>query len=487
MEKYYHGVRVIEADTPIPSPVVGTSGLQVIFGTAPVNLAKNPTGITNIPVICKTFDECKAKLGYSDDWKSYTLCQSMDASFRVFNVAPVIFVNVLDPKKHKTAVEATDFAVSNGKAKISVKGLLLDSIVIKSSENTLVKDTDYILTFDSEGYVIVTILSSSTNASVTQINVAGEKIDPSAVTEEDIIGGYDSDTGKESGIELVRKIYPMFGLAPSLLLAPGWSHKPAIGAVLSAKCEEINGVFTCETVLDLDSSSVGAAKYTDCETLKKEQGYTDKHSVVLWPMVKKGSKIYYYSAIFAALTSYTDISNDDVPNLSPSNRLLRVDSSVLEDGSDVLLDIVQANELNACGIVTAINSQGYKAWGNNSACYPEIKIPRDRFWPCRRFFSWWANTFILTYFSKVDNPGNRVLIESICDAENIRGNSYVSQGKCAGARIEFTESDNPISGLIDGKLVFRQHLAQFTPAEDIVNILSFDPDMLEAALTGGEE
>ena len=75
------------------------------------------------------------------------------------------------------------------------------------------------------------------------------------------------------------------------------------------------------------------------------------------------------------------------------------------------------------------------------------------------------------------------MIETICDTENIRGNSYVAQGKCAGASIEFREDDNPVTGLLNGKLVFRQHLAPYTPAEDIVDILSFDPDMLQSALS----
>ena len=76
-------------------------------------------------------------------------------------------------------------------------------------------------------------------------------------------------------------------------------------------------------------------------------------------------------------------------------------------------------------------------------------------------------------------------IESICDAENIRGNSYAAQGKCAGARITFSEEENPITDILNGKILFRQYLAPFPPAEDILNILEFDPTMLEAAL-GGE-
>ena len=69
------------------------------------------------------------------------------------------------------------------------------------------------------------------------------------------------------------------------------------------------------------------------------------------------------------------------------------------------------------------------------------------------------------------------------DTENIRGNSYVSQGKCARAEIEFNADENPVTDLINGKLTFHQHLAPYVPAEDILNILEFDPYALQEALT----
>lgn len=82
-------------------------------------------------------------------------------------------------------------------------------------------------------------------------------------------------------------------------------------------------------------------------------------------------------------------------------------------------------------------------------------------------------------------PANRRLIESIVDAENIRGNAYVAQDKCAAARIEFIAEENSVTDLINGKLTFHQHLAPYVPAEDILNTLEFDPDALQSALTGG--
>jgi phage tail sheath protein FI len=92
----------------------------------------------------------------------------------------------------------------------------------------------------------------------------------------------------------------------------------------------------------------------------------------------------------------------------------------------------------------------------------------------------------LTYHNRVDSPANFRLIEAIVDDENVYGNSLVAEGKCAGARIEYVGGDNNVEDILDGHVRFYQHLAPFTPAEDILNVLEFDPDMLAASFEGGE-
>lgn len=221
--------------------------------------------------------------------------------------------------------------------------------------------------------------------------------------------------------------------------------------------------------------------------------------MALWPCVVSGSIKFWYSAVMAALTAYLDANNDDVPNLSPSNELVGITGTVLADAvytenadgtggtwsKEVLLDQLQANVVNSFGVSTALNNNGWRTWGNRTAAYPANTDPKDMWFCCRRFFSWWGNSFILTYAQKVDDPANRRLIESIVDAENIRGNAYVAQDKCAAARIEFIAEENSVTDLINGKLTFHQHLAPYVPAEDILNTLEFDPDALQSALTGG--
>nr|DAN92314.1 MAG TPA: tail sheath tube [Caudoviricetes sp.] len=482
---YNHGIRVNEQATSLIAPITGTAGLQVVIGTAPVNLAKDPYAATNVPLIAYSFAEAVEQLGYSDDFKKYTLCQSMDASFRVLNVAPIILINVLDPKKHKKDNSESQVSVVAKQATIEIAGILLDTLVVKDGGETLTSGVDYVTGFDDNGFVQISLIDGGTHAGASQLTVKSTSIDPSAVQAKDVIGAYDPVTDKESGLELIRKVYPKFNMTPGLLLAPGWSHIPEVGITLGAKCGEINGVFTCECVLDADSTSSGATKYTAVGEWKNKNGYTNKHSVLLWPQAKVGKKQYAFSAIYAALTAYTDAGNDNVPNLSPSNKLIGITGMVLDDGTEVTLDQVQANMLNGQGIVTAINVNGWRTWGNNTAAYPATTDPKDRWFCCRRFFSWWGNSFILTYFQKVDDPANYRLIESIVDSENIRGNSYVSQGKCAGARIVFEEKDNPITNILNGKIQFHQYLAPYTPAEDILNVLEFDPDMLASAISGG--
>lgn len=482
---YQHRISVKEIETSIAIPVSGTSGLQVVIGTAPVNMAEDPYNTIYKPFLINQFSDAASQLGYSEDHKNYTLCASMDASFRIFNVAPIILINVLDPRKHKKSNEEKTYAVTDKQATIDIEGILPDTLVVKNDTTALKLGTDYIYSFDNNGYVIITLLESGAGKEAKSLKVSSTSIDPAAVTETDVIGGLDSATGKETGCELIRQVYPLYQMTPGLLLAPGWSHKPRVGAVLAAKSKEINGVFRCENVLDLDTGDTGAKKYTDCAAAKVKAGYSSETSILCWPKVLIAGKQYYYSAIWAAMAAYTDASHNDLPYKSPSNELLNVGGAVLEDGTELNLDTTQAELLNGVGIVTLINDTGWKSYGNNTAAYPNVTDPKDRWICCRRMFSWYGNRFILSYKSKVDDPTNYRLIENLVDAENGYLNS-LTPDYIAGGEIAFNEKENPITSILNGAIKFHTKVAFYTPAEYIENDLEFDPTILQAAITGGQ-
>ena len=487
---YMHGIEIKENPTSVPTPVQNPSGIPIFFGTAPVNQIANPAGALNKPVICNSFAEAKAAFGYSNNYKAFTLCQVMDAFFKAFRVAPIILVNVLDFSL-AAAKDTLSYTGTVANGQLTVSGdPIVSGMTVKKGNDALTLNTDYTYEFNNDGSLLISFLGDTVDDG-DSITVTGNKVKSSVakcgVTDAQIVGSYTANTGVATGLELLRTLYSRFGRFPSIIGAPGFTSE-TVGIALSEKCEDISGVFTCDCVIDLPAST---APTVDAINAVRAV-YTSPHAALCYPKVKyTGNGIAMdYSAMYAASLIAKDVADGDgAPALRVSNNELPISATVLEDGTEVFLDIKLANEINGIGVVTALNRSVWVSWGNNSAAYPLTTDPKDRWFGVRRFFTWWGNSFIDNYFSKVDDPGNPRLIESIVDTENIRGNFFVASQKCAGMRMEFNKEDNDVNNLIDGKFTFRMYLAPFTPAEQIINILEFDPTMLVEAfenMAGGE-
>jgi len=485
MSTYKHGVYTSEAATSMVAPVTGTAGLIVAIGTAPVNTLADPSKAVNKPLLVNNYKEAVEAIGWSDDFEKYTLCEAVSAAFSVVGTGPLVLINVLDPTKasHKTAVAETTLTVNSLVATLSEKGMIIDSSlsVKKGSANTtLTKGDDYTTSFNDDGTLNIILTSTGAGASETSIKVSGNKVNPAAVVAADIVGGVSG--GVETGMEVIRQIYPKLGMTPGILIAPRYSMQATVAAALQAKTKEINGVFKCVCVIDINSGSSGAELYSDVSTQKTAQAVSDPNAYAVWPCAAVGDVIYSGSSLAAALTAYTDAVNADTPNVSPSNKTLAISKACLADGTEVVLDQDQANTVNSFGVATFLNMNGFRLWGNNTAAYPGNTDPKDRWFSVRRFLNWAANTFILTYFQKVDSPANPRLIEAIVDSENVRGNGFVARGVCARYEIVFNEDENTTADLLNGTLTFHQYITPYTPAEDIEDVIEFDPDALSAAL-----
>lgn len=474
-----HGIVINENEENLAVGTQADGGIPVVFGTAPVHMVSEPGEAVNKVILCKNMQEAKKKLGYIEEFSAYTLCQAMKMFFMEYNTGPVAFVNVLDPEKHCKDFPEKEISVEKKKALLPLKGVLMNSLEVKNGDTALNRDTDYILSRNDET-VQITLIGEATDGTVEKLKVTGKQIDASLVTALDVIGGYDEESGKESGIELVRQVYPTIHRPAGMLLAPGFSHIKEVGAVLQLKCEHINGCFRADCILDIDTGK--CRKISEVEQAKKDAGYTDKHALVVWPMTKRDGLPIYGSAVAAAVTQYTDIANGNIPNVSPSNKEARIDAAVLVDGTEVLLDFQQASAVNELGVTTFVNIDGWKLWGNYSAAYPERNAMNVRYWCIRRFFTWHGNNFIMNNLGRLDSVANKRLIEAICDEENLRCNGYVAAGVCAAASIEFTKEDNTAETLMNAKLVFRQKLGVFGPAQLIENNLEYDLDSVRESL-----
>lgn len=479
-----HGVYILEEGTALTAPITSGSSIQVVIGTAPVHMVEDPAAVVNVPILANSAAEAMAALGYVDDFENFTLCQTMYATNNLFQVSPVVYINVLDPSKHNKAMTTESVEVELLQAKIAEKGVIPSMLTVQNGDQTLVAGTDYTTEFDTDGSLLINLISGGKGQNAQTLTVSGKVVDPSVVTKTDIIGSYNVANGKETGMELIRQVYPKLGVVPGLLLAPGWSQEPEVGIALAAKAANINGVFKAMAILDLDTTT--ATKYTDVKEAKENSGFTSEFCYPLWLFFRVGDYILAGSAVAAALIAYTDASNDDVPSISPSNKLLGVTGTCLADGTEVNLDQDQANVVNSYGVATALNINGWKLWGNYTGAYPSSTDPKDIWFPVRRMFNWQGNNFILSYFDKVDDPMNQILIESVVDSENIRCAAYAPD-KWAGASIQYLKSDNPDTDILAGRMTFRQSIAPYTPAQEINNILSYDTALLSSTLTAGGE
>ena len=478
MTVYKHGVYAQQLPTSIVPPRRIESAMPVVVGTAPVHMIREGfTGPVNEPRLIYSHTEAVTTFGDSEDWAAYTLCEFTFSQFRLYALAPVVFINVFDPTVHKTAVTGEAKTFAEGKVTLAHPGLVA-APVVKSQDGatTYAAGTDY--TVDLIAGVIHLVDGGAIEAGAT-VQVDYTYGDPSLVDSDDIIGGIDAGTGDKSGLELIDDVFPRYRLMPGLICAPGWSQDPVVGAVMSTKAANINGLFRCMAVVDVPSDAAGCTKYSDVTQWKNTNNYIDNTMIVCWPKIKLGDKVFWLSTQAAGLMGRVDAGNDDVPYESPSNKNLEMNGAVLADGSEVWLGHQEGNYLNSQGIVCARNGgSGWVLWGNRTGCYPGITDVKDAYIPIQRMFNWLGNEFILTFEQKTDKPINKRLIETIIDSYNIRLNGLAARQFILGGRVEFQQDENPITDLMDGIINFHLYVTPPSPAREITALIEYDPGYL---------
>ena len=169
---YKHGIKINENPTETVKPKEGTSGIAVVIGTSPINLLDDPEKAVNKPIAVRSYEEAVKKMGYSEDYEKYTISQSIYASFKQFSVAPIVLINVLDPARHKEAVTEQEVKVENRQATLKKSGMLMKALVVKKEDAELKSGTDYIATFDEDGYVVISLLESGSAGAATTLKVS---------------------------------------------------------------------------------------------------------------------------------------------------------------------------------------------------------------------------------------------------------------------------------------------------------------------------
>lgn len=482
---YRHGVYISEVPTPIVPTRRVDSSLPVFVGTAPLwKTASHRTDGDNVPILALNFAEAEAWLGYDTDWAKYTLCEAMDAFFQAYGMSPAVFINAFDPygnANHRNAQVTYTQALVGGALVMTntdiLEEVLIDNVVVKNqaASTTYVKDTDYTIAYDSDYHVVITrIAGGGITTDTTTLTLLYETAKPSGVTAANVV----------TALNAVDQVYPMFTMVPGQIVAPLWSIDTSVASAMLARALDINDSFRCIALVDIDTDATnGADVYTEVNSEKSANSWSDPHLVCCWPKVTTGSgsslKTYHLSTHMAAVIAQTDYANGSVPYVSPSNHALQITGAVTKAGAAVFLGRDQANVLNSQGVVTALNWEGgWQLWGNRTSDYPSSTDPKDTFIPCRRMMDWVGNVCVSTFFRMVDAPITRRTISTIQESLNDWLSGLIGQGALLAGECQLLESDNPTTSLLDGQVTFRVTLGLPGPAEVIEFKLAMDPDAL---------
>lgn len=477
---YKHGI--YGAIIPSQSQSIGSIGtIPIYIGTAPVHRLADYSKSINVPMVITSLEDAKLKLGYnsSDNFKDFTLSAVIYAHFenRIQSIGPIIVINVLDPEVHMIADDAS-VVLTNGVGYIS-EYVNLSSIEIADK----IKGTNYTAEYTSDGSVCIKSINNGLNSPVT---VTFDKIDPTKVTDSDVIGVYDSTTGERTGLSCIEIVYEKLNVVPTLISAPGFNQNKAIRNALISACTNISGRWEAIAVTDMDC----AETTTIDETIawKTTNSYINTREKTCWLKGKVGTKALWLSIITIVRMMLTDYSNNNVPYESPSNKQIDVDALVFEDGTEVNLNLTQANKLNEKGITTGLYFGGrWVLWGPHMSNY-EYGIttkPEEMFDVNIRTNLYLLNDFNLRNAYLVDTPIVRNDIDEILNTEQLRLNSLVAEGKILYGEISFNSSDNQAGDLIQGDFTFSTQVTNTPPGKSLTNKVQYSTAGL-SKLQGGD-
>jgi phage tail sheath protein FI len=476
MAEYKYGTYGTITDSIVQQSAEAASAL-VYVGTAPVGFVKNNTAAVNTPIVLGSLADAEEFIGYSSDWKSYTLCEAVAAHFEntLGNIGPIIVINVLDPAIHKKSTTKTiNVTFTNGFARFESDTIVMDTLAL----DDLAEGTDYTSRY-SKGNVILTAITELDGEPIEATYI---EMDPLAVTTADIIGEATNE-GHYKGIGSIQLVYPNTGRITNVIAAPGWSEKPDVYKALVNATSKINDHWDAYAIADIPIKDGNTAIDTiaKANAWKTANAYNSGFSKVCWPcgLDALSGSIFHLSTLTAWAILRTDAEHGGIPSETPGNTQIPIDSLYFGDASTNLgYDRRGANTLTERGITTAIFWGGtYKLWGDHTAAYNISNTeldPKFYFDANIRMLMHITNSFQVEWSPAIDEPMNRALIDTILNREGEKLDLLVAQGAVIGEpRVQFIPAQNSLGDIMQGQFRFDVAATPAPPAKALSVFVAF--------------
>lgn len=462
MAEYLHGAYgQIQA---VGSRVSEQSQMAICYiGTAPVHTVQGGGENVNKPVLVSSISEARRKLGYSEDFASYTLCEAMNAHFNLNGVGPLIFINVLDPKKHvKEQSGSKTLTPGNGKVTIAAaEEIVADSITVKSGSSTKVLGKDYNVAYNCDKKTIIISEARKGGLGTSELTVTYQIIDPAAVTTEDIIGATDG-FGLNTGVYVIQNVYQHTGHIPSFFVAPGFSSVPAVHSAMVQASRKINGHWDCYLLSDIPIvDGETAITMETAYSWKKANGYDNENETVYFPMADGSDGHKYHLSTLAAANLQTLLSQQDgIPYRTASNTACGIIANLWlgESGKGRIFDDAVINEaLNKNGIASAAFVGGkWVLWGAHSADYDQDNADGINVAETNRMMLYYlTNDFQHRRTGDIDQTMTANNLRSIAAEEQERVDALVTIGALVYGAVELDIGQDDMSDIVSGDFSIR--------------------------------
>jgi uncharacterized protein len=490
---FHHGVEIIEVKSRTRIISVVRSSVIGLVGTAPIHLLPEAQRKLNSLALILSDADKAYHLGADADSAGYTLSNSVNAVFAQ-GAGAIIAVNVFDPTQHRTLgaanASASDQSVTANRATVTfaaAHGL---------APNDFVEVTGFTgaLAVLNQSYVRVRSVPSTTTITfdvttadipvTTSTDGIVKKItfDPSLVTLGDIIGGVNA-AGERYGMQVWRESRSKFGYVPRILIAPSYSTQEPVAVALTTIAAQLRGHCIIDAPAGLTYQEVlegrGSTGTINFETSFERVIGAYPH-VEVYNTAREAIELQPFSPFLAGVMAATD--NREGYWVSPSNQEIKgivgVECTISFDVMDVNSE---ANALNAAGVVTIVRDYGtgFLVWGNRSMAFPSNPDP-ENFISVRRTMDIVHDSLGYGLRPFLGRPMIPAQIDSALATINAFLRSRIAEGALIGASATFEPSDNNVSQLAQGKIVFALEHMPPPPMEQITIKSRMNIELLDA-------
>ena len=236
-----------------------------------------------------------------------------------------------------------------------------------------------------------------------------------------IIGGVDAETGQYLGVQAFLAAESEVHVTPRILIAPEYSHHPAVANELLSVAERLRAVVIADGPNMTDADAID---YRDM--FGSPRLYLVDPWVKIWDAASNVEVVRPASARVAGLIAKSDAERGFW--WSPSNREIRGVLGTARSVDFALGDVnARANYLNEHEVTTIIQKTGFRLWGNRT-CSAD---PKWAFLSVRRTADMINESLLRAHMWAVDRNITKTYLEDVLEGVN----AYLRHLRTVGAII----------------------------------------------------